>query len=75
MSDTWPNNPDARCLHCGNPRHSLPAVIKGWLCWQLVVRWWPVRWGVPPLLAHAGDWIFDERGCDHKARAAQGEQL
>jgi hypothetical protein len=51
---------------CGNPRHTLLAVIKGWLCWNLVVRPWPARWGIPPLLAHAGDWIFDARGCEHR---------
>jgi hypothetical protein len=54
-----------RCSVCGNPRHSLAVYIKGWLCWHLIVRWWPVAWGIPPLLAHAGDCIFDERECDH----------
>lgn len=64
MGETWPKNPDARCRHCGNPRHTLPAYIKGWLCWHLVVKPWPALFGVPPLLAHAGDYIFDARICE-----------
>jgi hypothetical protein len=53
-----------RCATCGNPRHFLAFYIRGWLLWHLLVRPWPHTWGVPPLLAYAGDYIFDHRGCE-----------
>lgn len=55
----------SRCAGCGNPRHFLPFYARGWLVWHLFVRWWPMQWGVPPLLPVAGDYAFDHRQCEY----------
>lgn len=58
-------NWSCRCASCGNPRHYLRYYIRGWLVWHLIVRWWPTRWGLPPLLSLVGDYAYDHRQCQH----------
>lgn len=63
-----------RCATCGNPRHFLPFYVRGWLAWHLF-RWWPLRWGLPPFLATAGDYLFDHRGCHHAETFEDTDQM
>jgi hypothetical protein len=53
------------CEECNHPLHSRFRYFRGWLAWTLVCRWWPTAWGLPPLLAYAGDCIFDCRSLPH----------
>ena len=66
ISDPGPRWRD-RCGVCGNPRHFLFRFIVGWMAWHLVCDPWMrlTSRRLPPFLATAGDWLFDQRGCRH----------
>lgn len=57
---------DEYCPNCFSYKHPFWRAARGWLAWNLVCRWWPVAWGLPPFLATAGYWIYDTRGCGCK---------
>lgn len=56
-----------RCFHCGCPRHSWPAYLRGAVCFKIAmaipVEWMPMWFIRSNFWAWVGDFAHDQREC------------